>query len=99
MLSIRLGIDRVTFQRLKTWNTSRDPDYMVKKARVEHLYALADGKVLPEPGEPEVVFCLDEFGPLNLQPHPGRQWPNAEARTPTANRGPAAARHTPARTG
>jgi hypothetical protein len=21
-----------------------------------------------------VVFCVDEFGPLNLQPHPGRQW-------------------------
>jgi len=25
-------------------------------------------------GEPEVIFCVDEFGPLNLQPHPGRQW-------------------------
>jgi transposase len=21
-----------------------------------------------------VVICLDEFGPLNLQPHPGKQW-------------------------
>ncbi len=21
-----------------------------------------------------MVLCLDEFGPLNLQPHPGRQW-------------------------
>ena len=21
-----------------------------------------------------MVFCVDEFGPLNLQPHPGRQW-------------------------
>ena len=21
-----------------------------------------------------MVICLDEFGPLNLQPHPGRQW-------------------------
>ena len=28
----------------------------------------------PEPGEPEVIFCMDEFGPLNLMPHPGRQW-------------------------
>jgi hypothetical protein len=26
------------------------------------------------PGDPDVVFCLDEFGPLNLQPRPGRQW-------------------------
>jgi transposase len=29
--------------------------------------------VSPEPGEPEVIFCMDEFGPLNLQPRPGRQ--------------------------
>ncbi len=41
---------------------------------MEHLYAIADGEVIPEDGETEVVFCLDEFGPLNLQPHPGRQW-------------------------
>lgn len=64
----------VSFQRVKTWKTSRDPDYAVKKARVEHLYAIADGEVIPEDGEPQVVFCLDEFGPLNLQPHPGRRW-------------------------
>ncbi|WP_435130322.1 helix-turn-helix domain-containing protein [Actinacidiphila sp. bgisy144] len=49
-------------------------DYAVKKARVEHLYAIADDEVLPAPGEPEVVFCMDEFGRLNLQPRPGRQW-------------------------
>ena len=38
------------------------------------LYAIADGKVAPGPGDPTVVICMDEFGPLNLQPHPGRQW-------------------------
>jgi transposase len=64
----------VTFQRLKTWKASTDPDYAVKKARVEHLYAIADRDVVPEAGEPEVIFCMDEFGPLNLQPRPGRQW-------------------------
>ncbi|WP_066886235.1 IS630 family transposase, partial [Carbonactinospora thermoautotrophica] len=64
----------VSFQRVKTWKTSRDPDYETKKARIEHLYAIADGEITPDPGEPAVVFCLDEFGPLNLQPHPGRQW-------------------------
>ncbi|MFF7888982.1 IS630 family transposase [Streptomyces sp. NPDC020794] len=73
-LRILLREEGVTFQRLKTWKASRDPDYAVKKARVEHLYAIADGEVIPEEGEPEVVFCMDEFGPLNLQPHPGRQW-------------------------
>jgi hypothetical protein len=25
-------------------------------------------------GDPEVAISRDEFGPLNLQPHPGRQW-------------------------
>jgi transposase len=64
----------VSFQRLKTWKASSDPCYEAKKARVEHLYAIADREVVPDPGEPEVIFCVDEFGPLNLQPRPGRQW-------------------------
>ena len=64
----------VSFQRIKTWKASADPQYAEKKARVEHLYAIADGEVVPDPGEPEVIFCVDEFGPLNLQPRPGRQW-------------------------
>lgn len=59
---------------MKTWKSSNDPDYEAKKAHVEHLYTIADGEVVPEEGEPEVVLCVDEFGPLNLQPHPGRQW-------------------------
>jgi transposase len=73
-LRILLREEGVSFQRLKTWKTSRDPDYAAKKARVEHLYAIADGDVTPEDGEPEAVFCMDEFEPLNLMPHPGRQW-------------------------
>jgi hypothetical protein len=64
----------VTFQRIKTWKASKDPDYAAKKARVEHLYAIADREVVPDTGEPGVVICVDEFGPLNLQPRPGRQW-------------------------
>jgi transposase len=64
----------VTFQRLKTWKASKDPQYAAKKARVEHLYAIADREVTPQAGDPEVIFCVDEFGPLNLQPRPGRQW-------------------------
>ncbi|GHB74309.1 hypothetical protein GCM10010377_75890 [Streptomyces viridiviolaceus] len=73
-LRILLREEGVSFQRLKTWKTSRDPDYAVKKARVEHLYAIADGEVIPEADEPEVIFCMDEFGPFNLIPHPGWQW-------------------------
>jgi transposase len=64
----------VTFQRLKTWKASKDPAYAAKTARVEHLYGIADRTVAPGAGDPRVIFCVDEFGPLNLQPRPGRQW-------------------------
>lgn len=62
------------FQAVKTWKTSTDPDYEAKKNRVLELYAIADGKRPAGEGDPDVVICMDEFGPLNLQPHPGRQW-------------------------
>jgi transposase len=81
-----LRTEHVSFQAVKTRKTSRDPDYAVKKARVEHLYAIADGEVVAEPGEPEVIFCMDEFGALNLQPRPGRQWAGRSGRDP--DRGP-----------
>src|SRR5260370_28993237 len=69
-----LRAENVSFQAVKTWKASADPDYAAKKARVDHLYALADGEAAAGPGDPDVVFCLDEFGPLNLQPRPGRAW-------------------------
>ena len=64
----------VSFQAIKTWKTSNDPDFEVKKNRILELYDIADGKAQPKPGDPDVVICYDEFGPLNLQPHPGRHW-------------------------
>jgi transposase len=64
---------------VKTWKTSTDPDYEAKKNRVLELYAIADGHRRPGPDEPTVVICVDEFGPLNLQPHPGQQWAPAAA--------------------
>jgi transposase len=56
----------VSWQRTKTWKASRDPDFAAKMARVLALYDQppADGRVL----------CVDEFGPLNLQPRPGHGW-------------------------
>jgi hypothetical protein len=42
--------------------------------RVLELYEIADGKVKPQKGDPSVVICMDEFGPLNLLPRPGKQW-------------------------
>ena len=64
----------VTFQAVKTWKESNDPDYETKKNRILELYGIADGTVAAGPRDPTVVFCMDEFGPLNLQPHPGKHW-------------------------
>jgi transposase len=64
----------VSFQRIKTWKVSNDPDFEAKKNRILELYAIADGTAEPGQADPTVVICVDEFGPLNLQPHPGRQW-------------------------
>ncbi|MFD8705561.1 hypothetical protein ACFV1W_23605 [Kitasatospora sp. NPDC059648] len=36
----------------KAWKTSKDPDHATGKARVEHLYAIADGEVVSEEGDP-----------------------------------------------
>jgi transposase len=73
-LRVLLREEGVSFQVIKTWKQSNDPDFEAKKNRILHLYGLMDGTDEVEEGDPEVVICVDEFGPLNLQPHPGRQW-------------------------
>jgi transposase len=73
-LRVLLREEGVSFQVTKTWKQSKDPDFEAKKNRVLHLYDIADGKVRPRRGDPTVVFCVDEFGPLNLLPRPGKQW-------------------------
>src|SRR5262245_2980130 len=95
-LRVLLREEGVSFQRLKTWKQSTDPQFEPKKNRILHLYGLMDGTADVQPGDPNVVVCVDEFGPLNLQPHPGRQW----AATPAAARphGVDGGRPTPART-
>ena len=70
----------VSFQAIKTWKQSNDPDFEVKKNRVLELYDLADGKAQRRRGDPDVVMCYEEFGPLNLQPHPGRHWAERDAK-------------------
>jgi transposase len=87
-LRVLLREEGVTFQRLKTWKTSKDPKYREKKARVEQLYAIADRETAPRDGDPEVVFCVDEFGPLNLQPRPGRQWAAVSGKSKEPGREP-----------
>ena len=71
-LRVLLREEGVSFQAIKTLKQSNDPDFEAKKNRVLELYDIADGKAEPGPGDPTVVICMDEFGPLNLQPHPGQ---------------------------
>jgi hypothetical protein len=42
----------VSFQAVKTWKISTDPDYEAKTTRVLQLYALADGTAPPGPARP-----------------------------------------------
>ncbi|MFN3254384.1 MAG: IS630 family transposase [Ilumatobacter sp.] len=73
-LRVLLREEGVSFQVIKTWKQSNDPDFETKKNRILELYAIADGTTEAGPDDPTVVICVDEFGPLNLQPHPGKQW-------------------------
>lgn len=60
----------IRFLHHKTWKASPDPDFEAKKNRVLDLYA--------HPPAGSRVLCLDEFGPLNLQPRLGRGWHRSE---------------------
>jgi transposase len=64
----------VSFQVIKTFKQSNDADFEAKKNRILELYAIADGTAAPGPDDPTVVICMDEFGPLNLQPRRGKHW-------------------------
>lgn len=79
-LRMLLRNEGVSFQVIKTFKASSDPDYEAKKNRVLELYDIAEGKVEPGADDPEVVFSVDEFGPLNLMPRPGRQWAQVVSR-------------------
>ncbi len=53
----------VSWQAVKTWKASSDPGFITKMHRVLDLY--------DQPPRGGRVICVDEFGPLNLQPRPG----------------------------
>ena len=73
-LRVLLRKEEVSFQVIKTFKASTDPNYEEKKNRVLELYDIAEGWAEPGKGDPAVVFSVDEFGPLNLLPREGKQW-------------------------
>lgn len=56
----------VSWQTTTTWKSSNDPEFIVKMNRILALYDWP-----PQDGR---VICVDEFGPLNLQPRKGKAW-------------------------
>jgi hypothetical protein len=62
-LRTRLRQRGVRRRRTKTWKESHDPDFDRKYRAIRRLY-----KRPPKNGR---VICVDEFGPLNLQPRHG----------------------------
>lgn len=59
-LLVRYGI---RWRRTKTWKVSTDPQFWQKYRRIRRLY-----RTRPEGGR---RICVDEFGPLNLEPRGG----------------------------
>ncbi|WP_416072207.1 IS630 family transposase [Streptomyces sp. ME18-1-4] len=57
---------KVSWQTTTTWKASTDPDFIAKMHRILALY--------DTPPTDCRVICVDEFGPLNLQPRNGKAW-------------------------
>ncbi len=57
---------RIRWRHTKTWKQSNDPAFWPKYRRIRRLYEKkpADG----------VRLCIDEFGPLNIQPRRGKHY-------------------------
>ena len=55
---------RIGWRHTKTWKESKDPDFALKYRKLRRLY-----RRRPKNGH---RICVDEFGPLNLQPHHGK---------------------------
>ena len=65
--------EEVSFQAIKTWKQSTDPDFEVKKNRVLELYDIAEGKAAG--GErPDGGVLRGRVRPAQPAARPGRQW-------------------------
>jgi hypothetical protein len=56
----------VSWQTTTTWKASTDPGFVPRMRRILDLY--------DSPPDDGRVVCVDEFGPLNLQPRKGKAW-------------------------
>ena len=57
---------RIRWRHAKTWKESTDPEFWRKYRRIRRLYGTK-----PQDG---IRLCVDEFGPLNIQPRKGKHY-------------------------
>ncbi len=71
--------ESVAFPSVKTWKSSKDPQFADKLRRLSEL--------TNRPHNPPIVVSVDEMGPISLQPHGGHTWARSghptECRRPT----------------
>jgi hypothetical protein len=65
-LRVILDESEISFQSVRTWKESKDPEFEEKKQRIDRLTR--------KKHNPPVVLSLDEMGPFSLIPHGGRGW-------------------------
>ena len=58
--------EAVSFQAVKTWKTSTDPQFAQKVRRIREL--------TDRDHNPPIVVAVDEMGPISLKPYGGRTW-------------------------
>jgi transposase len=65
-LRIILDESEISFQSIKTWKKSKDPEFQKKKRRIERLTR--------RKSNPPIVLSVDEMGPFSLKPYGGEGW-------------------------
>jgi transposase len=65
-LRIILEESKISFQSIKTWEESKDPEFQRKKRRIDRLTR--------RKSNPPIVLSLDEMGPFSLKPYGGSGW-------------------------
>ena len=65
-LRIILDESEISFQSIKTWKESKDPEFQRKKRRIERLTR--------RKSNPPIVLSVDEMGPFSLKPYGGKGW-------------------------
>lgn len=65
-LRVILDEAAVSYQSIKTWKESKDPEFEEKRKRIEELTR--------QKHNPPVVLSMDEIGPISLKPHGGKGW-------------------------